>query len=446
MRLPPVRHFHLSYQIHNKSKELDSVLKGLCFSGRLREAVNLVCCSGLQLEPQTYSLLLQECIYRREYMKGKRLHGNMIVLGLTPDEFLQTKLLVLYSKSGDLDTAHSMFDKNSYRNAVSWNALIAGYVQKGEEETGLNLYYKMRSSGLLPDQFTFASVFRACSSLATLEQGKRVHGVMIKSKIGDNVVVNSALMDMYFKCSNLYDARKVFDKASERNVITWSSLIAGYGQHGRVKEVLELFHRMIDEGIKPNYVTFLAVLSACSHGGLVDDGLKYFSSMTREFGIKPRGKHYAAMVDLLGRSGRLNEAYEFVKNAPCKEHSVIWGAFLGACRNHKDLELAKVAAKKFFEMDPENAGKYIVLSNAYAMLGQWKDAKEVREGMRVSGVKKEPGCSWVEIQREVHIFLAGDKFHRKYEQVYEMIKELTSTLKDAGYIPDVRDEEDFVGE
>ncbi|RZC46110.1 hypothetical protein C5167_039065 [Papaver somniferum] len=310
-----------------------------------------------------------------------------------------------------------MFDKSSSRNVVSWNALIAGYVQKGEGETGLNLYYKMRLSGLLPDQFTFASVFRACSSLATLEQGKRVHGVMIKSKIGDNVIVNSALMDMYFKCSNPYDARKVFDKASERNVITWSSLIAGYGQHGRVKE----------------------------SRSLVDEGLKYFSSMTREFGIKPRGKHYAAMVDLLGRSGRLKEAYEFVKNAPCNEHSVIWGAFLGACRNHKDLELAKVAAKKFFEMDPENAGKYIVLSNAYAMLGLWKDAREVRDGMRVSGVKKEPGCSWIEIQREVHIFLAGDKFYRKNEQVYEMIKELTSTSKDAGYIPDVRDE-DFVGE
>ncbi|MCL7039504.1 hypothetical protein MKW94_006414 [Papaver nudicaule] len=446
MRLPTVRHFHFSKQIHTKSQELDSILKGLCFSGRLTEGINLLCSSGLQLKPQTYSLLLQECIHRREYKKGRRLHGNMIVLGVTPDEFLQTKLLVLYSKSGDLETAHSMFDRNSSRNAVSWNTLIAGYVQTGKEETGLNLYYKMRSSGLLPDQFTFASVFRACSSLATLEQGKRVHGVMIKSKITDNVVVNSALMDMYFKCSNPYDARKVFDKASERNVITWTSLIAGYGQHGRVNEVLELFHRMIDEGYKPNYVTFLAVLSACSHGGLVDEGWKYFSSMTRDFGIEPRGKHYAVMVDLLGRSGRLKEAYEFVKNAPCDEHSVIWGAFLGACRNHKDLELAKVAAKKFFEMDPENAGKYIVLSNAYAMLGLWKDAREVREGMRVSGVKKEPGCSWIEIQREVHMFLAGDKFHRKSEQVYATIKELTSILKDADYVPDIGDEEGFMDE
>ncbi|OVA15118.1 Pentatricopeptide repeat [Macleaya cordata] len=446
MRLPPFRSFHFSSLIPKNLQELDSALKGLCFSGRLMEAVELLCSAGFQVDPQSYALVLQDCIYRKEFKKGRRIHGHMIVLGFTPDEYLQTKLVILYSKSGDLETAHLVFDKNPNPSLVSWNSMIAGYVQKGLEEMGLNLYYKMRLSGLIPDQFTFASVFRACASVASLEQGRRIHGVMLKSKISDNVVVNSALMDMYFKCSNPHDAHKVFDKAEERNVVTWTSLISGYGQHGQVQEVLELFHRMIDEGFRPNYVTFLAVLSACSHGGLISEGWKYFSSMTREFGIRPRGKHYAAMVDLLGRAGRLQDAYEFVKNSPCEEHSVVWGALLGACRIHGDLELVKIVAKKFFELEPENAGKYIVLSNAYAAFGLWKNAREVREEMSVSGVKKEPGCSWIEVQREVHIFLVGDKYHRKSEQIYEMVKELTCNLKDAGYVPDLRDGEAFVEE
>ena len=189
--------------------------------------------------------------------------------------------------------------------------MIAGYVQKGLEEVGLNLYYKMRWTGFIPDQYTFVSVFRACSTLATLKHGKQAHGV----------VVNSALMDMYFKCSSLSDRHWVFDKSLNRNVVMWTALIFGYGQHGKVVEVLESFHRMKTEGFKPNYVTFLSVLSACSHGGLLDEGWTYFSSMTKDYGIQPRGQHHAAIVDLLGHAGRLQEAYELA-NA-CKEHTVI---------------------------------------------------------------------------------------------------------------------------
>jgi pentatricopeptide repeat protein len=202
--------------------------------------------------------------------------------------------------------------------------MIAGYVQKGLEEVGLNLYYKMRQTDFIPDQHTFASVFRVCATLARLEHGKQAHGAMIKCKIRENVVVNSALMDMYFKCSSLSDGHQVFDRSLNRSVIMWIALISGYGQHGKVVEVLESFHRMKTEGFKPNHVTFLAVLSACSHEGLVDEGWAYFSSMIKDYGIQPRGKHYAAMVDLFGRAGRLQEAYEFVLNSPCKEHSVIW--------------------------------------------------------------------------------------------------------------------------
>ncbi|XP_041028445.1 pentatricopeptide repeat-containing protein At4g16470-like isoform X2 [Juglans microcarpa x Juglans regia] len=431
-----------SFQVeHYKGNlQLDKTLKGLCVSGRLREAVGLLWITGVQVEPGTYALLLQECIFRKEYLNGRRIHGQMVVVGYDPSEYLKTKLLILYVKSGHIGTAHILFDKLLGTSLVSWNAMIAGYVQRGLEEVGLDLYCKMRRTGFVPDQYTFASVFRACATLATLEHGKRAHGVMIKCQVRENVVANSALMDMYFKCSSLSDGHQVFEKSSNRNVITWTALISGYGQHGKVVEVLEFFHRMKNEGFKPNYVTFLAVISACSHGGLVDQGWAYFSSMTRDYGIEPRGKHYASMIDLLGRAGRLHEAYEFVLNSPCKEHSVIWGALLGACRIHGDMNLVKLAAKKFFELEPENPGKYVVLSNAYATSGLWDNVAEVRAVMRESGVIKEPGHSWIEIRNGSHFFFKDDKSHKQSSEIYEMLRDMTCILKDTGYVPDLSDD------
>ncbi|XP_058070709.1 pentatricopeptide repeat-containing protein At4g16470 [Magnolia sinica] len=433
-----LRNFHFSRRICKNFFEPDKTLKGLCFSGRLFEAVEILCRKGSPVNPQTYAFLLQECINLKDFKLGRRIHAQMIIVGFAIDEYLRTKLVILYAKKGDLETAHRLLAKIPERNLVSWNAMISGYVQKGLEEEGLNLYHGMRRVGLKPDQFTFASVFRACAGLATLEEGKQAHGVMIKTQIKGNIVVNSALVDMYFKCSSPDDGRRIFDKSSERNVVMWTALISGYGQHGCVEEVLGLFHRMIDEGFRPNYITFLAVLSACSHGGLITEGQMYFSSMTRDFKIKPSGEHYAAMVDLLGRAGRLDEAYDLVWKSPCKQHAVIWGALLGACRVHGDIELAKITAKRFFELEPENAGKYVVLSNAFAGFGLWENVAVVREMMKQSGMSKEPGCSWIEVQREVHTFFVGDKSHEQTEQIYEMIRELACILKEEGYVLDIK--------
>ncbi|PQQ00759.1 pentatricopeptide repeat-containing protein [Prunus yedoensis var. nudiflora] len=370
-------------------------------AGRLAEAVGLLCHTGLEVDPDTYALLLQECIFRKEYKKGKIIHAQMIVVGFVLNEYLKTKLLILYAKSGNLGTAHSLLDKLLEKSLVSWNAIIAG----------------------------------ACASLATLEHGKQAHGVMIKCQIGENVVVNSALMDMYFKCSDLCDGQRVFDTCQNRNAITWTALISGYGQHGKVVEVLDFFHRMKSEGFRPNYVTFISVLSACSHGGLVDEAWEYFSSMTRDYGIHPRAQHYAALVDLLGRAGQLEEAYEFVSNSPCKEHSVMWGAFLWACRIHGDRDLLKLAAKKYFKLEPENAGKYVVLSNAYATFGLWDNVAKLRSMMTDSGMRKEPAYSKVEVQKEVHFFLKGDTYHKQSKEIYEMVKLVDCSLKDSGYVP-----------
>ncbi|XP_038881197.1 pentatricopeptide repeat-containing protein At4g16470 [Benincasa hispida] len=430
-----------SFQVKPHQKEdtsfWDKTLRGLCSTGRLPEAVALLCCMALQFHSKTYRLLLQECIFRKEYMKGKRIHAQMVVVGHVPNEYINTKLLILYAKSGDLETAYILHENLLEKSLVSWNSLIAGYVQKGLGEVGLEFYFKMRQSGLLPDQYTFASVLRACASLASLEHGKRAHGVLIKCQIGDNVVVSSALVDMYFKCSSLSDGHKAFNKSSNRNVITWTALISGYGQHGRVFEVLESFHSMINEGYRPNYVTFLAVLAACGHGGFVSEALRYFSLMTKMYGIKPRGQHYAAMVDLLARAGRLQEAYNLVLDAPCKEHSVMWGALVGGCKVHEDIDLMKHAAANYFELDPENSGKFVVFSNAFATSGLWDNVEEIRAMMKKSGMSKDPGYSRIEIQREFHFFVMSDKSHQQTEEIYRTINSITPILKDAGYTPEL---------
>ncbi|KAK4759146.1 hypothetical protein SAY87_022277 [Trapa incisa] len=385
----------------------------------------------------TYSLLLQECIFRRAYRKAKIIHSQMVVVGYIPNQYLKTKLIILYTKLNDMETAKLLFDKLVTKSLVSWNALIAGYVQKGDNDIALNLYYEIRSNGLSPDQYTFASVLRACSALATLEHGRRVHGILLKTTIKKNVVVSSALVNMYFKCSSLSDGHQVFDKSSGKNIVTWTALISGFGYHGRVLEVLESFNKMKIEGFRPNNVTFLAVLSACSHGGLVEQGWEHFFSMSRDYGIRPTGQHYATMIDLLGRAGRLNEAYLLVLNSPFREHPVIWGALLGACRTHGDIDFLKLAAIKYFELEPENSGKYVVLCNAYAAFGLWDNVAEIRGAMRKWGITKEPGYSSIEVKDEFHVFCQGDKLHRQSEEIYQMIKKITDILKDADYVPDL---------
>lgn len=388
---------------------------------------------------RTYALLLQETVNRKEAKLGKRIHAHIITTGFTPNEHLRTKLLIFYAKIGELLVARHLFDRTpgAQRGIVSWNAMISGYVRAGLEREGLNLYRSMRLVGLEQDQFTFVSVFNACAKLAMLEHGRRAHCLMIKRSVKANVIVSTALMDMYLKCSNPHDGRQVFKSSFERNVTMWTALISGYGQHGYVTEVLELFDQMIKDGFRPNHVTFLAVLSACAHGGLIDEGWKYFYSMTKEYGITLRGQHCSAIVDMLGRAGRLIEAYEFAKRLPCDRHSVIWGALVGACRKHGNMELVKFAAKKFFELQPENAGKLVVLSNTFAACEMWKSVADIHGMISLLGMKKDPAWSSIELRGEVHTFLVGDKSHEQIAMIYEVSNALARSLAQGAYAADV---------
>lgn len=409
---------------------LARTLKSLCIAGDLSKAVRLLCQSPVCPGARTYALLLQECVNRRDARLGKRIHVRMVTTGFRCGEFITTKLLIFYAKIGDLGCARKLFDGMPYRSVVAWNAMISGCARGGAEERAVDLFGAMRAKGLAPDQFTFASVLCACARLAALERGRRVHAVAVKSDVGGNVFANSALVDMYLKCSCPEDARRAFAAAPERNVTMWTAVISGHGQQGRAAEALALFDQMAADGFRPNDVTFLAVLSACAHAGLVDEGLRRLASMSSDYGLAPRGPHYAAVVDMLARVGRLSDAYDLVKNLPdCQEHPVVWGALLGACRKHGgNVALVELAAQRFFRLQPRNAGKYVVLANTYAARGMWDSVAGAHEAMRALGVKKDRAWSAVEVQGKVYTFLAGDSYHDDCSAIYEVCNALTSAV------------------
>ncbi|KAL6143047.1 hypothetical protein ACLB2K_053745 [Fragaria x ananassa] len=253
----------------------------------------------------------------------------------------------------------------------------------------------------------------------------------------ENVIVSTSIIDMYCKCGRVDMARKAFDCMKEKNVKTWSAMVAGYGMHGRAKEALEVFYKMISHGIKPNYITFVSLLNACSHAGLLEEGWYWFNTMNHEFGVKPGIEHYGCMVDLLGRAGDLTKAYNLIKGMTMKADSVVWGSFLGACRIHKNVKLAEISARKLFELDPNNCGYYILLSNIYADAGRWEDVEKMRVLMKNRGLAKLPGFSVVELKGMVHLFLVGDREHPQHKKIYEYLEKLTIKLQEVGYAPDM---------
>eukprot|EP01018_Ginkgo_biloba_P039899 Gb_02544 [translate_table: standard] len=340
-----------------------------------------------------------------------------------------------YVQNHRLEDAHQLFDRMSKRNVVSWTAMITGYLQNEHSEEALKTFSQMQMTGLKPDKATFTSILSASASLAALEYGKQLHQFIIKMALELDIYVRSALISMYAKCGCIDNARKMFDKISERDVVSWNAMIAGYAQHGYGNQAIQIFKEMQQEGMEPNIVTFIGVLSACSHAGLVDEGLRYFHSMVQDHSITPRADHYSCMIDLLGRAGRLEEAKKLISNATFEPSSSMWGALLGACRIHGNMELGRLAAERLFELEPKNAGRYMLLSNIYAAEGRWDDVAKVRIMMKNRGLRRQLGCSWIEIKNRVHVFLVGDRSHAQTEKIYSTLESLDRKMKQAGYIP-----------
>ncbi|XP_058087738.1 pentatricopeptide repeat-containing protein At4g02750-like [Magnolia sinica] len=353
----------------------------------------------------------------------------------TKDIVSWNSLIAGLSQNHMLDDARTTFEKMPDRDVVSWTAMISAYVQAGHGVEAMEVFAGMLCSGTKPNTSTVTSILSACASLGATKLGKQIHCLIFKLGLEADIFVGNALISMYFKCG-CADAIWVFNEMPERDVVTWNSVLDGCAHHGFGKEAVEIFEQMKAEGVLPNQVSFVGLLCACSHAGLIDEGWHYFNSMSRDYGLMPLEAHYACMVDLLGRAGHLYEAEALIENMPIEPDSVVWGALLGACKIHQNIELGRRVAEKLFALEPQNSGTYILLSNIYASLGLWNEVGEVRKVMKDRGVTKEPGFSWIQIKNKVHCFVTGDKNHEQTEEIFLTLKELYGRLKAVGYVPD----------
>lgn len=390
---------------------------------------------GFQPNEFTLSSVLKACGAAASDCFGRQVHAYCFKYGYAWNVYVGSSVLDMYARFGRMDDAQLAFDTLESKNEVSWNALIAGYARKAEGEHALATFVGMLQGGLEPTHFTYSSVFTALAGMGSLEQGKWVHAHVIKS--GGKLVayVGNTLVDMYAKSGSIDDARKVFDRLERRDVVSWNCMITGYAQHGLGKEAVKWFAEMLRVGIAPNQITFLCVLTACSHAGLLDKGLEYFELMNK-YNIKPQEAHYVTMVDLLGRAGRLDQAHKFINTMPIQPTAAVWGALLGACRMHKNMDMGAYAAERIFELDPHDSGPHVLLANMYASAGRLSDAAKVRRMMKESGVKKEPACSWIETKNAVHMFVANDHSHPQRKQIHKVWKEIYRKIKEIGYVPD----------
>lgn len=383
----------------------------------------------------TFSSLLKAAGAVPSHRDGRQVHGFVIKYGFDSNVYVGSSLLDMYARCSLMDETHFVFHSLLSKNEVSWNALIAGHARKSEGERAVDLFCKMLRENFGPTHFTYSSVFAACASIGALEQGRWVHAHMIKSGQQLIAFVGNTLLDMYAKSGSIEDAKKVFVRLIRRDVVSWNSMLIACAQHGLGQETVERFEEMLKIGISPNAVTFLCVLTACSHAGLLDKGQHYFELM-KKYNVEADVSHYVTMVDLLGRAGHLDCAERFIKDMPIEPTAAVWGALLGACRMHKNMDLGAYAAERIFELDPHDSGPHVLLSNIYASAGRWSHAAKVRKIMKESGVKKEPACSWVDIENAVHMFVANDDAHPDKSEIFKKWEEISRRIKEIGYVPD----------
>eukprot|EP00253_Pinus_taeda_P008930 PITA_08930 len=418
----------------------NTLITGYAQSGNMNKALKLLNqMRGASIKPDwvTMANVLPACAQVGALRLGKCIHDYIVKSGLDSDVSVGTALVDMYAKCGSMEMACQVFYKMTVKNVVSWSAMIAGYEQNVLANEALTVFGQMQLAGVKPNLVTMLSVISACAQLGALEQGKRVHDYMICNGFELDVSVETALVDMYAKCGSLEIALGLFDGMSERSVISWSAMIAGYETHGRGEDALALFKQMQQTETKPNHVTFVFVLSACSHAGLVDEGWKYFHSMSQDYDIKPRVKHYACMVDILGRAGYLDEAYVFISKMPLKPDDGVWGALLGACKLHRNIKLAECVAEHIFKLEPENVGYYVVLCNIYAGAGRWDGVAKVRTLMNEKGLRKAAECSFIEVNNNVYTFHMEDISHPQSQGIYAMLESLVGQMKEAGYVPNL---------
>lgn len=417
----------------------------------------------------TFPFLLKACSSLSALEETLQIHAQIIKLGFGSEVFATNSLLHAYAISGSIEFAHLLFDRIPQRDIVSWNSMIDGYIKCGDTETAneifsdmteknvvswttmisgyvgagmnkeaLNLFHEMQIAGVKPDSKALVSTISASAHLGALDQGRWIHKYIKKEGIQIDPILSCALIDMYAKCGDMEEALKLFIRTEKKGVPAWTALIFGFAIHGQGREALNCFLEMQRVGIKPNLITFTAILTACSYAGLVDEGKSLFESMERIHNLKPTIEHYGCMVDLFGRAGLLKEAKKLIDTMPVRPNSVIWGALLKACRIHGNLDLGKQIGKILIENDPEHGGRYIHLACVYSMAREWDRAVEVRRQMIDQGITKLPGCSIISLNGISHEFFAGDRSHPYIDEINHMWDQIAKRLKHEGHKPSTR--------
>ncbi|XP_072986937.1 pentatricopeptide repeat-containing protein At2g42920, chloroplastic [Typha latifolia] len=394
---------------------------------------------------------------------GSQLHGMVLKLGLASDPYIRNAMLYMYAscsrmtealrlssdcltnfdvvacnsmlmglaRTGMIDECRDLFALMPSRSVVTWSTMISGCVRNGKCKEALNLFYQMQGGGVKPNANVLVSLLGACASLGALDQGQWIHAYIEKNSIELNPIVTTAIIDMYCKCGSIDKALHVFESAPIRALSSWNSMVLGLATHGHCKEAIRLFTRLQTCGVRPDDVSFIGILMACSHSGLVDEAWHYFSLMASVYNIEPTVEHYGCMVDALGRAGLLAEAEGLIAKMPMKPDSVIWGALLSSCRTHGNVEIGERAARGVLESDPWDSGGYVILSNTLAQGGEFRDAMSTRVRMKEEGVRKEPGCSMIEVNGLTHEFVCGGVLHPESKEIFELLNVLSLEIRGA---------------
>jgi pentatricopeptide repeat protein len=344
-----------------------------------------------------------------------------------------TTMITGFSSKGITDKCFQLFKLMPERDDISWTAVISGFVNNGEYEEAFRWFIKMLQKVVRPNPLTLSSVLSASASLATFNQGLQIHAHVLKMVMEFDLSIQNSLVSMYSKCFNMDDAYRIFTNITAPNIVSFNSMITGYAQNGFGEEALHLFREMQNEGQETNQITFLGVLSACTHVEFVEEGWNYFISMSSQYNIEPGPDHYACMVDLFGRAGLLDKAVDLIESMPFEPHSRVWGALLGASRTHMRIDIAKLAAEHLIELEPDNATPYVVLSNLYSVTGKRKDGNEVRMTKKSKGIRKNPGCSWIIVNDKVHLFHAGDEYHMDLGRIKVTLWTIAVEMKQLDY-------------
>ncbi|PIN21508.1 hypothetical protein CDL12_05778 [Handroanthus impetiginosus] len=427
--------------------------------------------SGIRPNAMTLSSILPACSVLKFFNLGRDIHGFGIKNGMGENMFVNSALVDMYSSCSSIKHAELVFSNMPQLDVVLWNVIISAYFSNGKWEKALDKFQEMRSQGVKldsaswnsviagcidngkaqeavellgdmqrlgckPNRISITSVLTACTLLESWRGGKEIHTYIFRHCFMDDLTSNTALVLLYAKSGDLELSNRVFNMMLLKDSVAWNTIIIANSMHGRGEEALSLFNKMVGSGVKPNSVTFTGVLSGCSHSKMVDEGLSIFHSMSRDHKVEPDAEHYSCLVDVLSRGGRLVEAYDFIQQMPIEPNAGAWGALLGGCRVYKNVDLGRIAANRLFEIEPDNPGNYVLLSNILVTAKLWGEASETRKLLRDRGIRKVPGCSWVQVKSTVHTFVVGDKNNDQSNDIYNFLDEIRRKMKLAGYHPD----------